>query len=319
MLAWRLTWPVAASLLVLIPAQQPQPPQQPTFRTGVESVPIYATVLDETNHVVRNLGRNDFQVYDDGRRQELTTFENVFQPITAILLVDTSASMTLTLDLARHAAEQFVVRMSPGDKVRVGSFSDRLSLSDGFTDDRDRLLRYLKDDLRIGNVTQLWDGLDEAIAALADQGGRRVIVAITDGEDTYRPMAPHDMMERAKAAGVMLYLVQIRSRSQPGMEKSIAGPTRPGFSSIPRVTMTPTQILRELAGNSGGVHFMLNHRDNVSATFTQVAFELHYQYVLAFTPRRLDGKLHQIEVRTRDPRWSVRARRYYQAAKEPQR
>lgn len=314
MLALRLGLPLAASLLAFVPVQQ----QQPAFRAGVESVPIYATVLDETFHVIRNLKREDFQVFDDGRRQELTAFENVFQPISAILLVDTSASMTLTLDLARAAAEQFVIRMSPGDKVRVGSFSDRLWLSDTFTDDRDRLLKYLRDDLRIGNVTQLWDGLDEAIATLADLGGRRVIVAITDGEDTYRPMAPHDMVERAKAAGVSLYMAQIRSRSQPGMEKSIAGPMRPGFSSIPRVTMSPTQLLRELAGNTGGAHFILNQRDDVNATFTQVAFELHYQYVLAFTPRKLDGKLHQIEVRMRDPRWTVRARRYYLAAKAPQ-
>jgi len=311
MLAWRLGWPLAASLLAFLPVQQ----QPPTFRAGVESVPVYATVLDESFQVIRNLKREDFQVFDDGRRQDLTAFESIFQPISAILMVDTSASMTLTLDLARQAAEQFVIRMSPGDKVRVGSFSDQLWLSDTFTDDRDRLLKYLRNDLRIGNVTQLWDGLDEAMRSLADLGGRRVIVAITDGEDTYRPMAPHDMIERAKAAGVMLYMVQIRSLSQPGMEKSIAGPMRPGFSTIPRVTMTPRQLLRELAANSGGSHFQLNQRDDVNATFTQVAFELHYQYVLAFAPRKLDGKLHEIEVRMRDPKWTVRARRYYLAAK----
>ena len=92
---------------------------------------IYATVLDRYGEMVRNLERDDFIVEDDGRRQELTVFVEGLQPITAMVLVDTSASMTLNLDLAKTAAEQFVIRMMPGDQVRVGSLSDRLDLSRG--------------------------------------------------------------------------------------------------------------------------------------------------------------------------------------------
>jgi len=305
----RLGWSIVALALGV---QSQQPPQ---FRAGVEAVPIYATVFDRSNQVVRNLTRADFQVFDDGRRQELTVFENTIQPIAAILLVDTSASMALTLDLARQAAEQFVIRMSPGDRIRVGSFSDSVKLSAEFTDDRDRLLRSLRDDLQIGNPTRLWDGLDETMTALAGLGGRRVVVLVTDGEDTYSMLPPHDLVERTKAAGVMVYAVQIRSQSRPGLERQIAGPSRPGISTAPRVRVQPAQILRQLAAQTGGAHFLLGPRDDVNATFTQVAFELHYQYVLGFTPQRLDGRLHAIEVRVRDPRWTVRARKFYMAGK----
>jgi len=306
----RLGWPLVALLVATVPQQQ-----QPPFRAGVESVAIYATVFDRSNNIVRHLARNDFTVFDEGHRQNLTVFENTIQPITAILLMDTSASMTLTLDLARQAAEQFVIRLSPGDKVRVGGFSETTTLSEGFTDDRDRLLRFLRDDLRIGNRTRLWDSLDETIGALSDLGGRRVVILITDGEDIYSALPPRDLIERAKIAGVMVYAVQIRSRSRPGMELSITGPGGPGYSSAPRVAVPPTQVLRELAAETGGSHFVLGPRDDVNATFTQVALELHHQYVLGFTPQRLDGKLHELEVRVRDPRWTVRARRFYLASK----
>jgi len=302
----------AAALATAVVLGQQQTPQ---FRAGVESVAIYATVFDRSNQVVRDLTREDFQVFDDGRRQELTVFQNTFQPISAVLMVDTSASMSLTLDLAREAAEQFLVRLSPGDKVRVGSFSDSVQLSDTFTDNRDWLLRWLRTDLHIGNPTRLWDGLNITLTALADLGGRRVVVLITDGEDTRSSIPARTVVERAKAEGIMVYAVQIRSRSRPGMELDILGPGRPSFTNIPTVVIPPSQILRELAEHTGGAHFMLGPNDDVNATFTEVAFELHYQYVLGFTPQRLDGKLHTIDVRPSDPQWTVRARRFYVATK----
>jgi len=306
---FRLAAATLATAVVLVQQQQPQ------FRAGVESVAVYATVFDHANQVVRDLTRDDFKIFDNGRLQELTVFQNTFQPISAVLMVDTSASMALTLDLARDAAEQFLVRLSPGDKVRVGSFSDTVQLSDTFTDDRDWLLRWLRNDLHIGNPTRLWDGLNITLTALADLGGRRVVVLLTDGEDTRSAIQPRTVVERAKAEGVMVYAVQIRSRSRPGMEFDIAGPGRPGLSTVPTTVIPPSQTLRELAEHTGGAYFMLGPRDDVNATFTEVAFELHYQYVLGFTPQRLDGKLHTIEVRPSDPQWTVRARRFYVATK----
>src|SRR5579871_1593045 len=132
----------AAASMVAQTAQQP-----PVFRAGVQTVAIYASVIDRYGEMVLNLKRNDFEVQDDGKRQDLTAFENGLQPITAMLLLDTSASMTLNLELAQAAAEQFVIRMLPGDRVRVGSFSDKIDLSRDFTGDRDALLTTLRDGL----------------------------------------------------------------------------------------------------------------------------------------------------------------------------
>jgi hypothetical protein len=76
-------------------------------------------------------------------------------------------------------------------------------------------------------------------------------------------------------------------------------------------------VLRGLAGQTGGLHFMLTQNDDVNATFTQVATELHQQYLLGFTPKTADGRIHEIQVRMSDPHLVVRARRYYQAPGEP--
>lgn len=293
------------------PAAQTQAPQ--AFRARAETVALYTSVTDSAGQPVRTLKREHFRVLDDGRPQELTIFENTRQPITAVLLVDTSASMAPTLDLARHAAEQFVLRLLPGDLGRVGSFSDVVNLSPGFTDDRDALLRSLRDELRIGNPTRLWDAISRTMEGLAGLEGRRVIVLFTDGEDTISTTAPRDVMERARREDVMIYAVQIRSGARPQVELQIIGPNMPRRRPQ-RGDPTPTQVLRSIASETGGAHFLLGPTHDVNATFTQVVDELRHQYLLGFTVSKADGRMHELRVSVPGtPQWQVRARRYYQA------
>jgi Ca-activated chloride channel family protein len=292
-----------------------QEPQAPVFRGGAETVAIYATVLDRAGEVVPNLGRGDFDVYDDGRRQELTVFESGLQPITAAVLVDTSASMTLNLDVARSAAEQFVIRMLPGDRARVGSFSDRVDLSPAFTGDRDTLLTSLREGLHIGNPTKLWDAVDETMTALRPLGGRRIILLLTDGMDTASRAIGEAVFARTRADDLMIYIVQFRSTPRANLaEVSLSPSASELFGSSNRQTRSPSEVIRRLAAQTGGGHFLLGPYDDVNATFTHVMQELHYQYVLGFTPDRRDGRMHQLQVRVRRPNVSVRARQGYLAA-----
>ena len=130
--------------------------------------------------------------------------------------------MTPTLDFARAAAEAFVVRMMPGDQARVGSFSDRVDVSPEFTGNRDVLLTNLREGLHIGNPTRLWDALDHTMTELAALGGRRVIVLLTDGVDTYSTTRATQIFERARSDELMIYAVHIRSRARPGVEALIS-------------------------------------------------------------------------------------------------
>jgi VWFA-related protein len=305
---------VAAGALAARGAQSDQT-QPPVFRGGTETVGIFATVLDRDGALVLNLHRDDFTVEDDGRPQTITTFGNGIQPITAALLLDTSASMTLNLELAQMAAEQFVIRMLPADRARVGSFSDRIDLSPTFTSDRDALLRSLRTGLHIGNPTKLWDAVAETMTALAPLGGRRIILLFTDGMDTISTAREADILTRARAEDVMIYVVQFRSTPLANLAEVPLAPTASEvFRGDPRFrNPPPTEALRRLARQTGGGHFLLSERDDVNATFTAVMNELHHQYALGFVPERFDGKIHDLTVSVNQTGVTVRARRSYLA------
>lgn len=290
--------------------------QQQVFRTGTATVAVYATVTDRIGQLIPNLTKADFEVLDDGRVQDVTVFSTTIQPVTAILLVDTSASMALTLDLARTAAEQFIIRMMPGDKARVGNFSDSINLGRPFGGDRDLLLKAFRDELHIGNPTRLWDAVNQSLAAFGEETGRRVVVIFTDGQDTASTTTSAQVLERAKSEDVMVYCVQIRSRVRPDLEWDILGARTNPNARPRRPDQTPTLTLRGLATQTGGLHFGLTQNDDVNVTFTQVATELHRQYLLGFTPQVADGRIHALQVRVKNPRLQVRARKFYLAPKE---
>ncbi|HEY7475340.1 MAG TPA: VWA domain-containing protein [Vicinamibacterales bacterium] len=308
--------PLAAALFVLAAttAAQQQSPQPPVFRTGTDTVSIYATVFDRYGEIITDLGRPDFKVFDEGKRQDLTHFVNGQQPITAVVLIDTSASMTPLLHLARAAAEQFIIRLQPGDRARVGSFNDRTHLSSEFTGDRDKLLRTIRDDLSIGHTTVLWDAVDQTMTELAPLGGRRVILVLTDGFDTQSQKRSDDLLARAYAEELMVYAVQFRPRlRQPDIEIPLSQGLRAMLSTDMRRERHPTESLRRLAMETGGGHFMLTERDDVNSTFTRVASELHQQYVLGFSLQKFDGKPHALDVLVSRPGLVVRARKNYLA------
>ncbi len=210
---------LAASVVVVptLVAQQPAAAQQePTFRAGTRTVPIYASVTDDIGRFVTDLRREDFEVRDEGKVQPITLFTTDLQPLTAVVLLDGSRSMVKALDTVITAADHFVVRLIPGDRARVGSFSDEIRFAPAFTGDRDQLAREVNDlfDLRIGPGTRLWDAIGQATASFEGTEGRRVVIVFTDGDDTSSTSTFEEALSRARHADVMVYLVLIR-----GMER----------------------------------------------------------------------------------------------------
>ena len=270
--------------------------QQPTFRSGTRTVPVYATVTDAAGRLVPDLARDDFEVWDNGKKVDLTVFENVVQPITVVVMLDTSGSMTMNLELLKEAATQFVIRLLPGDRARIGSFSDRIRLSPkDFTADRDELVRILRDDIDYGNPTALWDATDLGMTALKDLDGRRVVLVFTDGADNFSKRSQSDVMTRARDGEFLIYAIGLRSQLRG------QGVTQPDPG------------LRKVAEETGGGYFELSRTDELNATFTRVASELHSQYVLGFSPQVLDGKLHKLDVTVKRPGLVARARKSYVA------
>ena len=191
-----------------------RPAQQPVFRAGVPTVSIYATVVDSSGRLIPNLNRDDFEVFDNGKRQDLTVFANDVQPITLVMMLDRSQSMEQNFTLVRDAAEQFVMNLLPADKVRLGSFSDRIQLDPAdFTSDKDELIRILRNNLQDAGGTPLWNATAVAMNALRREEGRRVVLLFTDGHDG-PDFATRDtnvslgqVRARAEAEGVMVYAI----------------------------------------------------------------------------------------------------------------
>ena len=114
--------------------------QQPTFKSGTEVVSLFVTVADASGRLVPDLTMEDFEIFDNGKPQPIVYFENVVQPITAVVMLDTSGSMTASISLMKDAAEQFFLRLLPADRARVGAFNDKIEISAHFTNNRDALI-----------------------------------------------------------------------------------------------------------------------------------------------------------------------------------
>jgi len=272
--------------------------QQPTFRSGTQVVSLFVTVADAQKRLVPDLTQDDFQVFDNDKAQPLSYFDNSIHAINVVVMLDTSGSMTLTIDLLKQAAEQFVIRLLPEDKARVGAFNDKIQINAKWSNNRDQLVTDIKD-LDYGNGTRLWDAIGTALDELKPIDGRRVILVFTDGDDTdSRTMNLGRVIDRARNDEVMIYAI--------GLESDY-------FNGQVRVRSKPDSGLRKVADETGGGYFELKKTSELAPTFTKIAQELHSQYVIGFTPTQLDNRVHKLVVKMKQPGMTARARRSYTA------
>lgn len=292
--------PVIAAALAGLALAAPAAQDQPIFRASIRTVPVYATVLDGSGRLVPDLEQADFSVLDNGKPAEIALFSSEPQPFTAVVMLDTSASMTANLKLLNRAAEQFLLRLLPVDRAQVGAFNDKIQLSGEFTNNRDELIADLND-LYFGNPTRLNDAIGASLDALKGVDGRRVILVFTDGEDTSSRTRFNTVLERARDEEVMVYSIGLESEY---------------FNGVRVVRSKPSRDLRKISEETGGGYFELSKTADLAPTFSRVATELRSQYLIAFTPSVLDGKVHKLDVRVNRPGMTVRARRSYLAASD---
>jgi Ca-activated chloride channel homolog len=272
------------------------------IRVSTQTVPLYVTVTDSAKRLVPDLAREDFEVYDNGKLQQLTNFDNQATPINTVVMIDTSGSMTLALDLVKQGAEEFLLRLLPADRAKVGAFNDKIEVKPEtglpFSGNRDQLIRYLGE-LDFGYPTRLYDAIDYSINELEPLDGRKVVLVFTDGEDTGSRADSGDVTDRARVKEVMIYSI--------GLENEY-------FNGQTRTRTTPDRGLRRLSEETGGGFFILKKKDELGPTFTRVALELHSQYIMGFSPETLDGKVHKLEIKMKKPGMTARARKSYVAS-----
>ena len=325
--------------------------QEPTFKGGIRTVAVYATVTNAEGRLVPDLTRDKFSILDNGKRQELSLFAAETQPITVVMMIDRSGSMRAQFGLVEKAAEEFVNVLSPPDKARIGSFSNRIQVDPrDFTSNHEELLKILRTDLQEEGPTPLWNAVNVGITALLHQQGRRVVLVFTDGMDSPMNFSNNnsslkDVMKRAEEEDVMVYAIGLAGsdpnaggggpggygrrnrgggggggfgggRGGRGGGRGGRGGGGGGYGGGAPISDKPDDGLPKIAAATGGGYFEITSASDLASTFARVVDELHRQYALGFTPTNLDGKMHTLDIRVAGDGMTARARKSYLARQE---
>ena len=281
------------------------PRAQQSFRTSARTVAVYATVRDFDGHLVTDLRAEEFQILDNDAPAPITTFSNEIQPFTAAVMFDMSNSMAPQHALVVLSAGRFVNALLPADRIRIGSFGREVAVSPLLTGDKGVLSRIVDEELWPGGATPLWRAMTAGMASLAGESGRRVILALTDGADSAldhncapKNRDPHgdigscpdrrDVRKQALDDEFMFYGIGLEGT---GLDQGIM----------------------DIADDTGGGYVVLSRNADLDAAFSRITDELHHQYVIGFTPAKLDGKTHRISVRVTRQGLTARARKSYVA------
>lgn len=263
---------------------------------------VSATVTDANGQYARGLSIKDFALLEDEARQSLFSLDSEEAPFAAAILIDMSGSMEYKFGLVRGAAASFVEHIRDNDQVAVYGFNNKVRQFQDFTNVRD-ISEYIWD-AKAQDMTRLYDGLDEAINALATRPEkRRAILLITDGCDTTSHKASLDsVMKKALAAGVTIYSVDLIDDNALLGNGGEATALRRGRSDM-----------KEFSNQTGGRYVHSPQGDKLEEAFTNIIDELRNQYTLTYysTNAKRDGRWRKISVSVSRAGMSVRARRGY--------
>ncbi len=306
---------VSAALLATVPGaaqqKQPLPPEQGRIKTNVDLVVLHASVLDTRGHVVTDLPKDSFRVYENKVEQELSIFKREDIPVTVGLVIDNSGSMREKREKVNAAALTFVKTSNPADEVFVVNFNDDyyLDLEKDFTNNIDELKEALE---RIDSrgSTALYDAvigsLDHMRKGTKD---KKVLLVVSDGEDTASRGGAKQALQRAmleaQKSEAVIYTIGLLGTEK----KSDARRAR--------------EALKQLSGATGGQAFFPEGLEDVEPICTAIAHDIRNQYTLAYYPTNTarDGSFRAVQVQVNPPRgrsgrFTVRHRTGYFAPKD---
>src|SRR6185503_3860593 len=309
----------------IILAATPTPQKEPEFdendvvRVSTSLITVPAEVLDRNGRNVGNLQKADFRIYENGVEQQVAYFASVEQPFTVALLLDVSGSTQSQLQAIRTAANTFIKRLRPNDRLLLVSFDGRINvLTEPVTLTELRKQKLRLDALHDG--TLLYDTvgfvLNERLAAIP---GRKAIVLMTDGVDNGSKRASlKQNLRDASEANVVIYTVQYNTLPQLPARLSQISNLKARESVRTKMIKdygVGSNYLRSLAEKTGGRIYRADDLADVPQVFTAITDELGRQYSLGYYPKgeAQRGERRDIRVRTRIPNLVVRARESYVA------
>ena len=308
---WRLALVAAGFVAATVQigrAQPPPPPSQPPqtpFRAGVDLVSLNVTVTEGVGKYVTDLSAEDFNVFEDGVKQEVTFFTRTNLPIALALLIDTSASMENRLPTAQEAAVGFVKRLRPQDLAEVVDFDSRVVVLQSFSNNVAELEAAIRK-TSAGGSTSLHNAvyialkdLKKVVAKSTDEIRRQAIVVLSDGEDTSSLLPFEEVLDLAKRSETAIYSIGLRSGEGPSTSAK-------GFKEA-------EFVMRQFSQETGGRAFFPNQIGDLAGIYGQISDELSSQYTVGYTsknPKR-DGSWRRVVVRIARPNLTARTKLGY--------
>lgn len=292
------------------PANAPKVPAQETLDTpftfDVTRVNVLFTVTDKRGRFVTDLGRNDFEIYENKKPQQVLEFTAESDlPLRIAILIDTSNSIRERFRFEQEAAIQFLMKaLRPGqDRAIVVGFDSVPEIHTELTGDLEVLSKSLRD-MRPGGGTSLYDAI---YYTCRDRLGkdqplykyRRAMVILSDGDDTQSHVSRDQALELAQKTDVVVYTIS---------------------TNISRLTTPGDKVLRYFAEETGGLSFFPFKVEDMEQSFENIANELRHQYNIYYRPEplRTDGSYQAIDLRLKDRKnMTVRARKGYYAPRLP--
>ncbi len=259
------------------------------FVAEVNVVPLYVNVTDGRGVYIPNMRMEEFEVYENGKKQELLFFDSEPRPVVIGLLIDTSGSMEgIKMERAKQGASAFLQHVTDQDQAFVMGFDAFPRLLQGLTPNHARLREAIQEMAPRG-ATSLNMAIVEAADILVDRPERRALIILSDGFDTVQSVTEGQAIDYARQQDVRIYTIGIFDAINPVRTS--------GFDSLNRGEIS----MRAYSDGTGGRTFILNSLGELDRAYDEIAAELRSQYSLGYRPDSTasPGEWREIEVRTK--------------------
>ena len=310
----------ATCFVVGAAAQKPAPtptPEESGGQVKTFEVRLPVTVTEKKRQLVPGLTKDDFAVFEDGVQQDVTFFTSDKQnpPVYVGMLMDTSPSTAGKLGFSKEAAANFLYSVVQVRKDRAAfmTFDNEINLRQDFTDKLDLLQKAIDNVKKTGSQTALYDAVWEFTdEKLRSAPGRRVIVIITDGDDTFSRAELKDAIDIAQRTETTVFGISTKAGflgTVPGVEAGT-------------VKDKGDKLLTQLCEETGGEAFFTGDMLALEKAFKRISDELQTQYILTYRPadQSYDGRVRKIEVKLVDrdkaDKYKIRTKTSYRAIKD---
>jgi VWFA-related protein len=327
---------IVISLGIPVPGQKernqhPVDREDEPIKLGTTLVQVPVTVSEPGGRYITDLSKEDFSIFEDGKKQRIEFFGSVETPFSVALLLDSSGSTAAQVEQIKSAALAFVDSMRTRDQAMVISFNDSVQTLCELTGDRETLKRAVAS-ITPGEFTQVYEAVYTAVwEKLQEVEGRKAVILFTDGIDTASSeISEEDTLDAViESEDIIMYPIRystrldVEKKMEMRIRSSVAAKGDDAVSNelvrarreIDRTYRKADEYLNQLAEMSGGVLERADTLQDLKGAFTRIAEELRRQYLLGYYPtnREKDAQDRRIRVEVLRPGAKVRARPAYRA------